>query len=254
MAYSMRYFILIAILLLPAIARAGHPLEIEDTATEGKGNFLFELTGDYLKNNEFKSTTSTGIITAGVSEHTDLSLDVPYLMLKPSPVPGQGDASGIGDVRLKMKGQIFENEVKQSMAYLVFFDLPTGEVNKGLGTNNVVWGVKLIDSQECRNCIFHANVGYEVIGRDVKKKHFEEDYAITFGFSAGHRFTNSFRILTEIAGESRKQAGGYSRPLTFLAGGVYDISRAWYFDLGARAGLNKYAEDYTILAGTGWRF
>jgi hypothetical protein len=253
MAYSMRYFILIVILLLPATARAGRPLEVEDTATEGKGNFLFELAGDYLKDNEFKTTQLTGSITGGVSEHTDLSLDVPYLMLNPSPVLGQY-AGGTGDVSLRLKGQIFENEVKQSMAYLVFIDLPTGQANKGLGTNNVVWGVKLIDSQECRNCIFHVNLGYEVTGRDVKKRHFEGDYAVTFGFSAGHRFTNSFRILTEIAGESRKQSGGYSRPLTFLAGGIYDISRSWYIDLGARAGLNKDAEDYAILAGTGWRF
>ena len=253
MAYSMRYFILIAILLLPATARAGRLLEVEDTATAGRGNYLFELTGDYRKDNEFKTTKSTGIITAGAGEHTDVSLEVPYLRLNPSPVLGQ-NASGAGDVRLKLKNQIFENEVKQSMAYLAFVDLPTGEVKKGLGTNNVVWGVKLIDSQECRSCIFHVHLGYEMSGRDMKKKHFEEDYAVTFGFSAGHRFTKSFLILTEIAGESRKQSGGYSRPLTFLAGGIYDIARSWYVDLGARAGLNKDAEDYAILAGTGWRF
>jgi hypothetical protein len=253
MAYSLRYFILIVILLLPATARAGRPLEVENTATEGKGNFLFELAGDYLKDNELKTTKLTGVFTGGTTEHSDLSLEVPYLMLNPSPSLGQY-AGGTGDVRLKLKSQIFENEVKQSMAYLVFIDLPTGDFHKGLGTNNVVWGVKLVDSQECRNCIFHVNLGYEVFGRDMKKKHFEEDYALTFGFSAGHRFTNSFRILTEIAGESRKRSGSYSRPLTFLAGGIYDISRSWYVDLGARAGLNKYAEDYAILAGTGWRF
>ncbi len=204
MAYFMRYLLLIAILLLPSIARAGHPLEVEDTATEGKGNFLFELAGDYEKDNEFKTTKWTGIITGGTGDHTDVSLQVPYLWLNPSPVLEQ-NASGIGDVRITAKGQIFENEVKQSMAYLFFLDLPSGDVNKGLGTNNTVWGVKLIDSQECKSCIFHVNVGYEVFGKDLKKFHFGENYAITFGLAAGYRITNSFRILTEIAGEVREE-------------------------------------------------
>lgn len=253
MAYCMRSLFLIAMLLLPVAAMAGHQLEVEDTATQGKGNFLFELTGDYLKDNEFKTTKWKGIITAGTSEHTEVSLEVPYLLLRPGRVTGQ-DASGKGDVRLQFKNQIFENEVRQSMAYLVFVDLPTGDEGKGLGKDDVVWGVKLVDSQECRNCIFHVNLGYEVFGKDLRKAHFEENYALTFGFAAGHRFTNSFRVMTELAGEIRKEQGRNLKPFTFLGGIVYDITRSWYVDLGARAGLNKDAEDYAVLAGTGWRF
>lgn len=252
MAYCMRSLFLIAILLFPVAARAGNHLGVEDTATEGKGNFLFELAGDYLKSNEFKTTKWTGIITAGSTEHTDVSLEVPYLQVHQN--LADQDVSGKGDVRLKMKGRIFENEVKQSMAYVFFIDLPTGDAAKGLGTNNVVWGVKLIDSQECRNCIFHANLGYEVFGRDLRKTQFEENYAVTFGFAAGHRFTNSFRVLTELAGEIRKENGQSLKPFTFLGGIVYDITRSWYVDLGARAGLNKDAEDYAVLARTGRRF
>lgn len=253
MAYFLRYLFLVTLLFAPTVARAGHPLGVEDTATEGKGNFLLELTGDYRKDNEFKTTTWTGIFTAGASEHADVSLEVPHLLLRPGLVTGQNE-SGIGDVRLKLKNQIFENEVKQSMACVVFIDLPTGDAPKGLGTNNVVWGVKLIDSQECRKCIFHAELGYEVFGRDLKSTNFDQNYAVTFGFAAGHRFTNSLRFLTQIAGEIRKEEGRNSKPFTLLGGIIYDIMKSWYVDLGARAGLNKDAEDFSALAGTGWRF
>jgi hypothetical protein len=251
--------IICIIMLAPTTVWATHPLGVEDTGTEGRGNFLFELTGEYAKDNSLKATKETAIITAGAGEHVDFSLETPYFLLDPSPVTGEF-ASGLGDVRIKMKHQLFENEVKQSMAYKIYADLPTGDENKGTGTNNVVWGVGFIDTQECHSNAFHLNVGYEVYGRDVKHWHFAKDYAFKFGLAAEHKFTESFRLTTELAGEYRKETDeasdtqAHSRPFTFLTGFVYDISKSWYVDLGARAGLNKYAEDYSVLAGTAWRF
>ena len=252
-------FIICVMMLLPTTVWATHPLGVEDTGTEGSGNFLFELTGEYTKDNSLKATTETAIITAGAGEHINFSLEAPYLLLDPSPVTG-AFASGRGDIRIKMKHQLFENEVKQSMAYKLYVDLPTGDEKKGIGTHNVVWGFGLIDTQECHSNAFHLNVGYEERGRDMKNGHFAQNYAFKFGLAIEHKFTESFRSLTEFAGESRKETDeaadtqSYSRPFTFLTGFIYDISKSWYVDLGARAGLNKYADDYSVIAGTAWRF
>ncbi len=259
MRYFIKVWIVSMMLLMPVAAWATHPLEVEDTSTEGKGNYLFEITGDYTKDNGLKSTRLVAGITAGAGERVDLTLEVPYVLLDPSPATGLNER-GEGDARVKLKHQLFENEVRQSLAYLIYVDIPTGDHLKGTGTNNVLWGVKLIDSQECRNNALHLNVGYEVLGRDIKDGHYADNYAFRFGLAAEHKMTESFRFLTEFAGESRKETDAeadihsYSRPFTFLAGVVYDISKSWYVDLGARAGLNKYAEDYTALAGTAWRF
>jgi hypothetical protein len=249
----LRGCIVCALVLLPATVWAGHPLEVEDTYTEGKGNYLLELTDDYVKDNSFRSTKLNSIITAGAGEHTDFSLEVPYLTLNPSPVTDTY-ASGMGDIRLKVKHQIFENEVKQSMGYLLYTDLPTGDSDKGLGTNNVIWGFKIMEQQGCCSNIYHLNVGYEVNGRDLKSIKTGNDYTINYGLAIEHKLTESFRFLSELAGENRREEGVYSRPFTFLAGFIYDVSRSWYVDLGARAGLNKYAEDYSVRAGTGVRF
>lgn len=248
-----RVCIICMLLLLPATVWAAEPLGIQDTGTEGKGKFLFEFYGDQSKDNSFKETMLTSIITAGATQHVDLSVAAPYRKLDPSPVTGTC-ASGMGDLRLKLKQQLFENEVKQSMAYELYVDMPMGDADKGLGNNNIVWGVNIIDTQKCRNCAYHLNVGYEVFGRDVKKWHFATNYAVLFGLSKEHKFTESFRLLARISGEHRRESEVTSSPFRALAGVVYDISRSWYVDLGMRAGLNKYAEDYAVLAGTAWRF
>jgi hypothetical protein len=250
---------LCAIMLLPATVWATHPLGVVDTYTEGKGNFLLELFGEYVKDNSLKTTTETAIITAGAGEHVDFYLETPYHLLDPSPVTGE-KASGMGDLRITMKQQLFENEVRQSMAYQIYAYLPTGDAEKGLGADNLVWGFDLIDTQECHSNAFHLNVGYESYGRDMQHWHFAQDFAFKFGLAAEHKFTESFRLVTELAGESRKETDEasdtqeYSRPFTFLAGFVYDISRSWYIDIGARVGLNKDAEDHAVLAGTAFRF
>lgn len=253
--------ILCVIMLVPTAAWATHPFVVQDTATEGKGNFLLELTDDYVyvKEDQLRATKETAIITAGASRHVDLSLELPYLIRDPSPITGKV-ARGIGDIRIKLHHQLFENEVKQSMAYQIYAYLPTGNDKKGFGMDDVIWGVTLIDTQECHSNAFHMSVGYEMRWTDMKDVNLARNYIFKFGFAAEHKFTNSFRLLAEIAGESRKETDeatntqSYSGPFTVLAGFIYDLSKSWYVDLGGRYGLNKYAEDYSVRAGTAWRF
>lgn len=259
MGFKIRLVLLIAILAVPASAWAIHPFQVEETTTRGKGNFLFELNDDYSKDSSNRSTELTGILTGGLAERLDLSIDIPYLKLDPK--PGTNDiSSGMGDAQIRFKHQLFENEVKQSMAYQLYVKLPTGDLDKGLGTNDLYWGVKLMDQQVCHGNILHASLAYEVSGRDMKKWHYADNYAFLFGLAAELKITEKFWLLTELAGESGKatdRATGVSAdssPFTFMAGFKYDIFKSWYIDLAGRAGLNKYADDYSVLAGTAWRF
>ena len=258
------------LIMSPVTIWASQTLEVDDAATEGYGNFLYEINGDHIRNKDlyFGSEKVNNIFTAGTSEHTELSLEVPYLMLSPSTVTGKYE-HGLGDMRFKFKQQVNENEVKQALAYELYADLPTGDKKIGLGTRNVVWGGKLIDTQECHDNAIHLNLGYEILGRDIKKMHFAEDFAVLYGVVLEHKFTESFRLLGELKGERRKEARevtetdietgieaaqGYSHPLTFMTGAIYDVTKSWYVDLGWRTGLNRDAEGQEVLVGTAWRF
>jgi hypothetical protein len=253
--------ILSILLLLPTSVWAVHPFQVEDTDTQGKGNFLFELNGDYtkLKNTSSTITDLSGVFTAGTGNNTDLIVEVPYLLLNRSPVTDRSE-KGLGDVQLKLKYRTNENEVKQSSGLQIYAGFPTGAVDKGLGTDNTLFGIQVMDQQGCCSNIYRVSAAYELLGGNVKTMHLAENYAFRFGLSLEHIITDSFHFLTELAGEVRKTRDkelgtqAYTQPFTFMAGFKYNLSRTWYVDLAARAGLSKDAEDYTTLAGTAWRF
>jgi hypothetical protein len=204
----------------------------------------------------------TGIITAGTGDDTDITLEVPYLMLNPSLATDRNE-QGLGDVQLKLKYRLYENEVKQSLGLQIYTGIPTSDTDKGLGTDKVLMGFQVVDQQECHSNIIRVSAGMETVGWQLKGWHFAEHYAFRYGIALEHKFTESFRLLSELAGESRRSDNKpnepaaekkYTQPATFMAGFRYDISKSWYVDLAGRAGLNKDAEDYTALAGTAWRF
>jgi hypothetical protein len=242
-------------MITPSAAWAVHPFLVENTTIQGAGNFLFELDGDKTKKDEFKTTKLTAVMAAGISDSADVSVEVPYYELDPSVTTGR-NVRGYGDVQLKLKQRTYENEVNQSFGYQLTLGMPTGNVDKGLGTNNVAVGLQLMDQQECHGNILHASVGYEAFAKDIRRYHFGTNSAITYGFAVEHKFTQSFRWLVEIAGETRKskETDHTSKPYTAMTGFEYDLFKSWYVNLAARAGLNKDAEDNTVLVGTAWKF
>ena len=243
------------IVLVPASAWAVHPFQVEDTDVQGPGNVLLELNGDHTKDSDAKSTTYTGVLHVGVSQSADLALAVPYLDLNPSPATGQ-NASGLGDIELNLKQRIYENEVNQSIGYQVFVNLPTGSADKGLGTDNVVVGFKLMDQQGCCSTIYHVSLGYQSYAKDLENGRLTEDSVLQLGFAVEHKLRESFWLLSELVGEYRRgqEVVTGEHPITFMAGFRYDIRKSWYADLALRVGLNSDAEDYTALVGTAWRF
>ncbi len=240
--------------LAPVTVWAVHPFHVEDTDTQGAGNFLLEMNGDFTKDSGLEKFAYSTILHGGVINNLDLSLDVPYLYLNPSPITDR-NANGLGDIQFDLKQRIYENEVNQSFGYELYTRMPTGKSDQGLGTNKFVTGFKLIDQQGCCNTIYHVSLGYESFAGDLKERHFDEDFMIQFGFALEHKLTETFHLLTELNGEDRRgrDVDHEMRPFTYMAGFKYDISKSWYVDLAVRVGLDDIT-DYTTLAGAALRF
>jgi hypothetical protein len=254
------FFVLALALVAPALARAEHPFLVESTDVQGKGNYRYELDADYMKSDAIlHSSDITNAFIMGVGKHSDMEIDLPYRMLRPSPFTDRY-AQGPGDMQLKIKQRTYENEVHQSVAYQMYVDFPTGAADNALGRDNLIFGFQLMDQQGCCDTIYRASIGFETYTKNIARWNFASYRSLRYGLSIDHALGSAAHFLAELAGENRTENDRVSGnrleidPFTAMSGLRYDFSKTWYADLAIRAGLNTDAERYSLLSGVAWRF
>ena len=243
---------------IPGIAGAMHPLLTDDTGTQGKGGVLVESSINYLKDNEFRSTTVPLAVTAGISDTMDIGVEVPYILLRPSAATGQPE-SGISDVNFKFKHRFFvqekkEGEHERSLAYQVAYSQPSGREDLGLGAGAARMSARILGSTELGTTELNANLGYESSGKALRRGNFAFDYAVSLGVAAKYNYPKPWEPVTELTVIRVKSAGGFERLVSALAGIIYEPSERYYVDAGVRIGLTDRSEDYALLAGFGYKF
>jgi Putative MetA-pathway of phenol degradation len=253
--------LVVVLLLSSGIAFALHPLVSDDTGTQGPGGVLIESSVNYLKDGGYASTALPVAVTAGIGETMDLAVELPYLLLSPSPVTG-ADESGFSDAIFRFKHRFFEQERKQdgreryerSLAYQVAYSPPTGSEEKGLGTGTARWGARLIGTAEWDAVEINANLGYESSGRTLRRGNFSFDNAVLLSVAAKYERPRPWEPVVELAAVQTKGTDVRTRIATVLFGLIFEPSENLYIDAGVRAGLNSRSEDYALLAGFGYKF
>ncbi len=250
-----------AALLVPGPTWAAHPLITDDSGTQGPGGVLVESNVNYLKDNQFKSTTVPVNVTAGIGETIDLEMDAPYLWLNPSPSTGSSE-SGFGDVLFKFKHRFIEREQKdgeggrleQSFAYQILYSQPTGNEERGLGAGTAWWGVRMISTTEWNTVEIDANVVYESSGKALRLGNFTFDDAVIVSIAAKFEQRRPWEPVVELAATRASGTDGVTRIVTGLVGLMYEPSEKYYIDAGVLVGLNRDSPDYGLLAGFGYKF
>jgi len=130
--------LLIGVLMSPAAVWAAHPLITDDAGTQEKGNFQFELNGQYDSDEETVSDVnvkSTGwqvgtTLSYGIIDTVDLVLSLPYQW---GEVKEDGftayDEKGISDTVFEVKWQFFEKD-GLGLALKPGVRFPTGDDRK----------------------------------------------------------------------------------------------------------------------------
>jgi hypothetical protein len=242
---------------------AAHPLVTDDTGTQGKGKFQFELNGEFRRDKGAQdgifiredAGESAAAFSAGITDNVDVVVNFPWVY---SQVKENGtlvsNASGFGDMALEAKWRFFARE-GFSLAVKPGFSVPTGSEEKGFGNGRVSYGVTVILQQEWEGFFLSANGAYTrnefrlEADRQTNRRDIWQANA-----AAGVEVVTDLKAVANIGVETNSDRTSSQWPAFLLGGVIYSVTDAIDIDVGAKWGLNRSEPIFAVLAGIAWRF
>ncbi len=223
-----RIAIMVIVLLWSGLAFAAHPLITDDTGTQGKGRFQFELNGGYSNDNGNKETEVNTILSAGLRDNIDLVITAPYLFQN---IEDGSSEDGISDIGIEMKWRFYEKD-GLSFALKPGIILPTGNENKGLGDGKTSYSLFFIATKEIEPLTIDLNLGYIKNRKDLRD-------IWHYSLAGEYRVTKPLRIVANIGGETNPDKESDINPAFLLGGIIYSVNENFDVDCGIKAGLPK---------------
>jgi hypothetical protein len=246
------------ILIVPAPAWAAHPLITDDTGTQGKGKYQLEVNGQYDSDKETiggVSVKTTGgqaatTLSYGIIDNTDLVLSIPYAWstVKQDDVT-VSDEKGISDTTFEVKWRFFEKD-GFSFALKPGVSFPTGDENKGLGSGKIGYHGYFIISKESAPWAFHMNLGY-IRNENTVEERVDIWHA---SLAATYEVIKNLKVVGNIGIERNRDTDSDNDPAFLIGGIIYSVAENFDIDFGVKYGLAKAETDYSLLAGTTFRF
>jgi hypothetical protein len=250
--------VLSAVLFVPAVSWAAHPLITDDAGTQGKGKVQLEVNGQYDSDKEtvggvtVKSTGGQGgaTLSYGVTENADLVLNLPYVWGKATD-DGVSvyDEKGLSDVSFEVKWRFFEKD-GMSLGLKPGISFPTGNDEKGLGTGKTGYHLFLIGSKEAAPWAFHANLGY--IRNENKAD--EEKNLWHASLATTYEVIKDLKLVVNIGSERNPDKAADNDPAFLIVGGIYSLTENFDIDAGVKYGLASSETDLSLMAGMAYRF
>jgi len=239
--------VMVVVLLWSGLAFAAHPLITDDTGTQGKGKFQFEVNGEYVNDNGNSVTEIAAIFSAGITDNLDLVVGMPYQFLRTKDGDGNRTTeNSISDTSIELKWRLYEKE-GLSFALKPGVTFPTGKDEKGLGDGRASYSLFFITTKEMGPFTLHLNLGYiknRTELRDIRH----------YSLAGEYKPVKDLRIVANIGGETNADRGSNVHPIFLLGGVIYSFRENIDMDFGIKTGLNKAEADYAVLAGLTYRF
>lgn len=239
--------VMVVVLLWSGLAFAAHPLITDDTGTQGKGKFQFEVNGEYVNDNGNSVTEIAAIFSAGITDNLDLVVGMPYQFLRTKDGDGNRTTeNSISDTSIELKWRLYEKE-GLSFALKPGVTFPTGKDEKGLGDGRASYSLFFITTKEMEPFTLHLNLGYiknRTELRDIRH----------YSLAGEYKPVKDLRIVANIGGETNADRGSNVHPIFLLGGVIYSFRENIDMDFGIKTGLNRAEADYAVLAGLTYRF
>ena len=244
--------VIIALLLAPG-AYALHPLNTDDTGTEGKGRWKAEVLGKCTHNEAdgiVKAVSQIkAVVTIGVAENIDIEAGQPYKFKRTDDNGAVSKTNGIADTAIELKWRFYERN-RLSFALRPMLTFPAGNAEKGSSTGKVTSGLFLLATKGLDQWAFHANAGY------MRNANTADDRTDIWNLSAAaeYKIAQGLKVAGEAGIYSNNDKASGIQPVYTTAAVLYYPVKNIRLDLGLRIGLNKAEPDYTVLPGIAFKF
>jgi hypothetical protein len=268
---SLLRFVPVLLLAAPASSWAAPPFITDDTGTQGTGNWQLELIGELARNT---STADSGggavdqvrtvtlfnpVLTYGLLDNLDVALGLNRLRQRTTEdgVVTQS-ADGMADSTLELKWRFYEAN-GLSLALKPGLILPTGDVNRGLGTGELSWGINFIFTGEAKPWVFLANVAYLQLRYQLaadaaanRESLWRASAGVAYYVRDDVRFVGEVGVRTNPAKADPllpESNGQFA-----MLGLIYSPTDKIDLDVGIRKRLNRAEFDTVILVGATFRW
>ena len=237
----------------PSAVFGAHPLITEDTGTQGKGNYQFELTAEFGHEKELGTEVDAwlwqAVLSYGLRDDLDVLVTLPYAREAVTENSEVTTERGISDTDLSFKWRFFEDD-KLSVALKAGVVFPTGDETKGLGAGKTNYNVNLITSYETGPWGYHIHLGY-IRNRNVLDERSVIHHA---SLALTREIKDKWKLVLDL-GNVTSADRAFDDDAAFLTfGAIYSLRENFDIDLGFRYGLSESEVDYTLLAGIAVRF
>lgn len=234
-----------SLLALGLSAHAAHPLNTDDTGTQGSGHWQLEATTDHTRERDAGDTSwersYAGTLTYGVTEDLDIAIGLPWLHAK--------DASGarergVGDTTLLAKWRFYDNGQGWTLGLRPEITLPSGSEQRGLGNGRSTAALTLISSVELGPVTWLANAGtrYNDNRAGDRKSLWALSTAVLY--HVNDQWTLAADVGVNRAADQAQRTERYG-----LLGAIYHVNNDLDLDIGWRRSLGAGPVAHTLGAG-----
>lgn len=227
-------------------AFGAHPLEAEDTSTQGKGNIELENGLSWLRAGDAAVFTYQPQVSYGLTPTADL-------IVQPSWVRGfdadGAHAHGLGDTNIDAKWRFYGSD-PWSFGTRLGVTVPTSQHGLGLPHDDVSAHMLLLATYDAAPFTFHGNLGLARNPQGSGARRWERRVAAAAMWAA-----NEHLILTaEAVVASDPDPTRRAWPATVLGGVIYTIIPGLDIDVGYQSTVRARVQTHEWLVGFTYRF
>ena len=225
----------IAAVLFTSGAYGAHPLNTEDTGTQGKGGWQLEVNGESNKDGGVRGAQAAVILSYGAAGTVDLQIGLPW--------QDNGEARGGGDLAAAVKWRFWERE-GFSAGMRAGVTTPTGDETRGLGNGKPTWAALLIGQHEGERWILLAHLGYRRNLNTIG----ERDSIGELSGAVLYKATGQLKLLVDANRTTNADPESEQKIRQAVLGAIYSPSKDLDLDIGFRRG-NDAAIERAVMAG-----